>query len=249
MIDRVEKLMGRLIGTEITKCPGEEPHSTVSPAPLALLLATLISLGFWAFNIHADQLFALEESNNTKLTYSQMTQQLTVLMNAQNKQQQASLKTITQQLQSQQQLQQQLTNNQGDLIKTVAAMQAAVNILLSEKHPDAFIDINRKTDLIEEQQTTQLQLLLATQAKQFVSLLTNVNNPVIVDENSDLYTITSESGDIDYMFVRTDDGYVELLLDAQSYVTNVEWSFVEEYLNIRAQILDDAAEEAVEEVQ
>lgn len=242
MIDHVEKLMGRLIGTEISKCPGEEPHSTVSPAPLALLLATLIALGFWAFNLHADQLFDLEESNKTKLTYGQMSQQLTVLMNAQNKQQQASLKTIAQQLQGQQQLQQQLTTNQGDLIKTVAAMQSAVNILLSEKHPDAFININRKTDLIEEQQTTQLKMLLATQTKQFVSLLTNVNNPIAVDTNSALYTITSESGDIDYMFMETDKGYVELLLDAQSYVTDVQWSIVEEYLAIRAQVMDEVTD-------
>lgn len=235
MLDKLESMINKVIGRSITSCPGDEPHEVVNPASLTAVIGIMLAVAVWAFNAHGQDIALLKQEGSVRPTYVEMEKQLKQVIEAQGKIQQANFTAIAHRIDGQQQVQQQLTTNQGDLIRSVASIQAAVNILLKERHPEAFDGIAARSEAFEAQQLAQVEMLVNLQVKQFRSLLSNVNNPIIVNENSHIFVLESDSSDISYTFAES-AGTVKLFMDSNSYDTDIDWAIIEEALVMRAQV-------------
>lgn len=226
MLDKIEKALLKVLGREVNACPGQEPHEIVSANAVTFVFACYLALGLWAFNVYA-------EDTKQKPSYGELQN----LMQQQRQLAEAHNKVITQRFNSQQQIQQQLSTNQGDLIRSVAAIQASVNFLLQQQNPQAFQQVQQQATATVQDENAQVQRLVKIQANLFEALLRNPINPIESSLNDSFYMLSDITGDVSFMFAEDkDDGKVKLFIDAESYETDISWDKVELAMQKRAEL-------------
>lgn len=225
MLDKVEKVLLKILGREVSACPGQEPHEIVSANAITFVFVCYLGLGFWAFNVYA-------EDTKQKPTYAELQN----LMQQQAQVIETNNKLYNQRFSQQQQVQQQLSTNQGDLIRSVASIQASVNFLIQQQNPNAFQQVQQQATATVQQDSALVQRLVKIQANMLKSLLDNPANPIESNLSDSFYSVSSLTGDVSFVFAKADNDTVKLFIDAESYSTDIPWTKVDSALENRAGI-------------
>lgn len=229
-MDYIERLITKLIGKETQVCPQGASLSTVSPSALALVLIAMISSGVWAFRTQAQGIESNNNANKAQPTYSELKSLLQEQQNNQLALVVEKNKLLSQRLDQHQQVQQQLSTNQGDLIRSVASLQSSINFMLQQMNPTAFAEVRNQASEVEQEQTAQVQRLMRFQTNVFLSMLNKKENPI--KQDGSFYFISNPENTVSFIYKQKDDKIL-LVVDTVPHVTDISWTKAQEALDIR----------------
>lgn len=230
MLDGIQKLIDRLISQPVDQCPSDQPTNVVSPTALTVVLIVMIGTAVWAFNSNASAIDGVKTEQEQKVSFAQLQD----LVKQQQQMQELRYAQQQRQTQERQQIQQQLSENQGELIRSVTTIQATLNMLLRERHPEAFSELDDKIQQTQSLESVEVQRLFASFTNSFIKALENESNKITpLSEQAQIYLLGNETGDIAYTFAPTENGRVKLFIDTNQFETDLTWSSMQTVINNR----------------